>query len=185
MKIIMDELTEIIKRRSSPGILIFDTNNILLYSNEEALEMIPELQQAIHNIPKEIDSLLNHLKSKSKKDSCYVDLNYTVIKNETAAPCAVRAFFIGSHEKNYKHSHIMVLLEKIVKKRLLNFDKIKNEFNLSNREIEVTKLICDGLSNKEIGEKLFICEYTVKDHIKNIMRKLNVPSRNGIIAFLM
>lgn len=184
----MDDLTEIVKKRSSPGILIFDINNTLVYCNEEAIDMLPELQQTANNISKEIISLLNHLKAnkgKVKKNSRYADLNYTIIKKESAAPYAVRAFFIGSHEKKYKHSHIMVLLEKIVKKRLLNFDKLKNEFKLTNREIEVVMLICEGRSNKEIGERLFICEHTVKDHIKNIMRKLNVPSRNSIIAFLL
>jgi two-component system, NarL family, response regulator LiaR len=48
---------------------------------------------------------------------------------------------------------------------------------LSERETEVLRLVARGMSNKEIGDKLFICETTVKTHVKKIMRKLGVPSR--------
>lgn len=47
------------------------------------------------------------------------------------------------------------------------------------------KLICDGLTNKEISERLFISEYTVKDHIKNIMEKMGASSRGEIIAIFI
>jgi DNA-binding NarL/FixJ family response regulator len=57
--------------------------------------------------------------------------------------------------------------------------------NLTNREIEVLKLITDGLINKEIAKKLFISEKTVKNHISNIFKKLDVNDRTqaAIYAF--
>jgi DNA-binding NarL/FixJ family response regulator len=48
---------------------------------------------------------------------------------------------------------------------------------LSNREIEILRLVADGDSNKEIGEKLFITEGTVKNHMSNILSKLGVKDR--------
>ena len=48
---------------------------------------------------------------------------------------------------------------------------------LSERETEVLRLVARGLSNKEIASQLFISETTVKTHVKNIMQKLDVPSR--------
>ncbi len=47
---------------------------------------------------------------------------------------------------------------------------------LSEREIEIVKLICDGLNNREIGERLFISHRTVDTHRTNLMRKLEVHS---------
>lgn len=48
---------------------------------------------------------------------------------------------------------------------------------LSKREYEVLKLIATGYNNKEIGKKLFISEKTVKNHITNIFKKLDVEDR--------
>jgi DNA-binding NarL/FixJ family response regulator len=48
---------------------------------------------------------------------------------------------------------------------------------LSPREIEVLRLVATGISNKEIAERLFISEGTVKNHLSNILSKLNVKDR--------
>jgi DNA-binding NarL/FixJ family response regulator len=53
---------------------------------------------------------------------------------------------------------------------------------LSNREIEVLKLMAQGKSNKEIGAALFISEGTVKSHGKAIFAKMNVASRTEAVA---
>lgn len=49
--------------------------------------------------------------------------------------------------------------------------------SLTDREMDVLRLIATGLSNKQIATKLFISEETVKVHIRNLLRKLNVHSR--------
>ncbi len=48
---------------------------------------------------------------------------------------------------------------------------------LSARELEVLALIAEGLSNREIGERLFITAGTVKNHVSNILAKLSVRDR--------
>ncbi len=53
---------------------------------------------------------------------------------------------------------------------------------LSEREREVLRLIADGLSNREIAEKLFITVGTAKTHANNIYRKLDVRSRTQAVA---
>ncbi|MBW2091233.1 MAG: HTH-type transcriptional regulator MalT [Deltaproteobacteria bacterium] len=53
---------------------------------------------------------------------------------------------------------------------------------LSDREFDVLKLLAAGLSNREIGEKLYVGINTVKTHIRNIYGKLNVCSRTQAIA---
>lgn len=49
--------------------------------------------------------------------------------------------------------------------------------DLSRSEREVLKLIADGLSNAEIGERLYISEKTVKSHVSNILSKLHLANR--------
>ena len=50
---------------------------------------------------------------------------------------------------------------------------------LSDREREVLSLVADGLSNKEVAERLHLASTTVRDHMQSVMRKLQVSSRTG------
>jgi DNA-binding NarL/FixJ family response regulator len=52
-----------------------------------------------------------------------------------------------------------------------------NQYQLSNREMEVLHLVVKGFRNNEIGEKLYISEHTVKKHLGNILEKLHVKNR--------
>ena len=58
----------------------------------------------------------------------------------------------------------------------IDFEKIK-DLGISNREYEVLVQIANGLSNKEIGEKLHISESTIKTHVSNLLLKLNAKRR--------
>lgn len=53
---------------------------------------------------------------------------------------------------------------------------------LSRREIEVLRHVAQGLSNLEVGERLFISEHTVHRHVANILTKLEVSSRAAAVA---
>lgn len=54
---------------------------------------------------------------------------------------------------------------------------------LSERELQIIDLIADGLTNREIGERLFLSEKTVKHHISEILAKLGFTRRSEIAAF--
>lgn len=55
-------------------------------------------------------------------------------------------------------------------------------FGLTKREQEIATFVIRGLSNKDIAERLFICEQTVKDHLRHIFEKMNVRSRCELMA---
>lgn len=59
--------------------------------------------------------------------------------------------------------------------------KLREE--LTEREVEILKLIAEGLSNKEIGEKLFISHRTVDTHRTNLMKKIEVNNIAGLIRY--
>jgi two-component system response regulator DegU len=70
--------------------------------------------------------------------------------------------------------------------RITMHDKDKQAENkLTAREIEVLDLIAEGMINKEIAKQLYISEKTVKNHVSNIFKKLNVSDRTqaAIYAF--
>lgn len=58
-----------------------------------------------------------------------------------------------------------------------------NELALTTREVEILALIVDGKSNKEIAQALYISEKTVKNHITNLLRKLEVDDRTQAAVF--
>lgn len=55
--------------------------------------------------------------------------------------------------------------------------------NISDREMEIIKLIAEGFSNKEVADKLFLSTHTVTTHRKNIMNKLGVNNTAGLVLF--
>ena len=62
-----------------------------------------------------------------------------------------------------------------------SFEEFCKRFEVSPRETDIVREICNGLSNKEISEKLFISLQTVKDHTHRIYIKTNVKSRVQLI----
>jgi len=66
-------------------------------------------------------------------------------------------------------------------KKDLSFEDFCRRFEVSPRETDIVREICNGLSNKEISDKLFISLQTVKDHTHRIYIKTNVKRRVQLI----
>lgn len=62
-------------------------------------------------------------------------------------------------------------------------DQIAAEFELSDRELQVLQLICDGLSNDEIRARLVLAPSTIKTHINRLYRKIDVSTRAQAVAW--
>lgn len=56
-------------------------------------------------------------------------------------------------------------------------------FGLSSREVEILRLVADGMSNPQIGQELFISPRTVSTHVEHILHKLNCQSRTQLARF--
>ena len=54
---------------------------------------------------------------------------------------------------------------------------------LTERELEVLKLVAQGMSNREIASELYISENTVKNHVRNILEKLHLHSRMEAVVY--
>jgi len=58
-----------------------------------------------------------------------------------------------------------------------------SEFDINEREYKVIELVADGLSNKEIAEKLFLSEGTVRNYLSTILDKLDLRDRTQLAIF--
>ncbi|MDD2626317.1 MAG: response regulator transcription factor [Candidatus Methanomethylophilus sp.] len=95
----------------------------------------------------------------------------------------------------YVYNGGFVLPPEISKKVIGEFPRIlhilSNEYgsnlqaikNLSDRELEVLKLVAGGLNNKEISESLYISIGTVKNYITNLLRKLELRDRVQLVLY--
>ena len=103
-------------------------------------------------------------------------------KNSTSKDLliAIREVNMG---RNYLQPSLAYILSQKSKENLIknpNFEKIDL---LSKREYEILLLISSGYNNKEIAKELFISEKTVKNHITNLFRKIEVTDRVQAVIF--
>jgi DNA-binding NarL/FixJ family response regulator len=87
-----------------------------------------------------------------------------------------------------KNNLISTVINTLLQRKEGNLSEVQSGENpiglLSRREMEVVKHVQTGESNREISEKLFISERTVKAHLSSIFKKLNVPDRLHLVIFL-
>ncbi len=90
------------------------------------------------------------------------------------AVIAVLFFFIGTYiNKKSRNKESLQDYE-------INYKAIE-DLEISKRELEVLNEIAKGLSNKEVADKLFLSESTIKTHVSNLLTKLNAKRRTQAI----
>lgn len=139
--------------------------------------------------------VLENLKSQKKKNKVLVltvhneveylmkavdiGVNGYLLKDSESAELKKAIVSVYNGETYIQPSLIPSLNSKMIE-RSIDDDKIGN---LTNRELEVLKLLSVGMFNKEIAEDLSISERTVKNHVSNIFKKLDVTDRTQAAVF--
>jgi len=101
-----------------------------------------------------------------------------VLKDAESAVLKKAIYKVNSGEEYIDFTMVPILNEKKAQeKELVEDDK------LTRREIEVLKLLAEGLFNKEIAYKLSISEKTVKNHVSNIFKKIGVFDRTQAAVY--
>ena len=63
------------------------------------------------------------------------------------------------------------------------FDEFLKKYQLTKREVEIIKMVCQELSTKQIAAQLFLSDLTINTHRRNIFRKLEVKNVAGLMNF--
>lgn len=105
-----------------------------------------------------------------------------ILKNSDRQELLAAIGKVAEGEKYFSSDVTLSLLNKPAS-GLKQFREVDKKADLTSREIEVLKLIAEGLSNKEIGEKLFISHRTVDTHRTNLMKKLDVNNIAGLVRY--
>ena len=102
-----------------------------------------------------------------------------ILKDSDSSELKKAIFSVYEGENYIEPSLIPVLNSKMIKR---NDDKAKIE-SLTKRELEILILVASGSFNKDIAEKLDISERTVKNHVSNIFKKIDVLDRTQAAVF--
>jgi DNA-binding CsgD family transcriptional regulator len=91
-----------------------------------------------------------------------------------------RAFLVDTQDKGPSHANIALLLER-GSSALIALSQVSQQFNLTGREQEALEYLVQGLSSKEIADRMNISSNTVKTFLRLIMIKMGVSSRMAVV----
>jgi DNA-binding CsgD family transcriptional regulator len=187
----MDRITEILNQRCNPGVILFDSKGVLRYANQDARDLLPSLRWGDQEgdkqrfcLPSGLVGFVDKMVMEPIPDDLFKApfLYSAVISSSWGVPLSLRGILLSPSESGNGNHQYMVLVEMIAENREVNLSQIQKRFAVTDRELEVLKLVVEGCSNQDISDRLFISIYTVKDHIRHLKSKLGVPSRQLLIA---
>lgn len=157
----------------TPDVLLLDIN----MPRKNGLEVLQTLKSSKSKVKVLVLTVHNEVEYLMKAVDIGVD-GY-ILKDSESAELKKAIFSIVEGENYIQPSLIPSLNSKMIEK---NRDEGKIE-SLTKRELEVLKLLAVGMYNKEIAEKLNISERTVKNHVSNIFKKIEVTDRTQAAVF--
>ncbi|MBQ8624697.1 MAG: response regulator transcription factor [Agathobacter sp.] len=156
-----------------PDVLLLDINMPVM----NGLEVLKNLKLRKNRVKVLILTVHNEVEYLMK--AVDIGINGYVLKDSESAVLKKAIVSIAAGDNFIQPNLIPALNAKMIEK---NEDSIKLE-NLTSREIEVLKLLAIGMYNKEVAESLEISERTVKNHVSNIFKKLDVTDRTQAAVF--
>lgn len=157
----------------NPDILLLDIN----MPNVNGLDVLAELKKKRSNL--KILILTVHSEIEYLVKSVDIGADGYVLKDAGSAELkdAINKVYSGEQ-------YIQASLIPLLNSRLINRDIDREKIDsLTKREIEILKQIAGGRFNKEIAESLDITERTVKNHISNLFKKIDVNDRTQAAVF--
>lgn len=151
-----------------PDVLLLDMNMPIL-DGLQVLKKIKEVKMPLKTIILTVEN-----DSKTIHDAINIGADGYVLK-DSAGEEIVDAIHCVYRGDKYIDKSLVALLFSGIKGPSVEKNSVLDE--LTEREVDVLFYISKGFSNKEIGEKLFISEKTVKNYATNLFRKLDVNDR--------
>ncbi|EOA6541450.1 TPA: response regulator [Vibrio vulnificus] len=182
-----------------------------LLSFEEQFEVVAEASNGTEAVAKahenELDLILLDLNMKGmsgldtlkalRADGCEASIVILTVSDSPAdIEAIVKAGADGYLLKDTEPDELVELLEKahlgdkayssVVAKYLLKREENTDVFDeLTERERQILQEVARGFRNKQIADRLFISESTVKVHMKSLLKKLKVPSRTAATVLFL
>ncbi len=156
--------------KCKPDVILMDINMPKM-SGLDALRRLKDI-----GVDSKIIMLTIHDAREYLYETIRIGANGYVLK-DSDSDTLVKAIRDVSEGKSYIQPSLSELLVKDINSRDGKSKESLLIESLTKREYEVLILIAEGMNNKEIAERLFISEKTVKNHVSNIFKKIDVADR--------
>ena len=156
-----------------PDVLLLDIN----MPKMNGLEVLQEIRKQKMNIKVLVLTIHNEVEYLLR--AVDIGINGYILKDSESSVLK-KAIFAVHNGETYIQPSLSPLLNSKMIDRDVDKEKIKS---LTRRELDVLKLLAEGLFNKEIAFKLDISERTVKNHVSNIFKKIDVADRTQAAVF--
>ncbi len=167
------ECLDFFKKNDLPDVILLDIN----MPEMNGLEVLQHIRKNKINVKVIILTVHNEIEYLVKA----VDMNIDgYILKDSESEVLKNAIFAVCDGEKYIQPELIPMLNSRMINRDMDKEKLKS---LTKREIEVLKAIAAGLLNKEIATNLGISERTVKNHISNIFKKIDVADRTQAAVF--
>ena len=160
-------------KSSDPDVLLLDIN----MKKKNGIEVLEEIKNQKINVKVLILTVHNEIEYLLKAVDMGVD-GYILKDSESAE--LKRAIKVVMNGESYIQPKLVPVLNNRLVARDVDKDKIDS---LTGRELEVLIQVANGMINKEIATTLNISERTVKNHISNIFKKIEVSDRTQAAVF--
>ena len=160
-------------KTNHPDVLLLDIN----MPKKNGLEVLRVLKDRKSKV--KVLVLTVHNETEYLMKAVDIGIDGYVLKDSESSELKKAIFAIVDGETYIQPSLIPALNSKMIEK---DKDGAKIDL-LTRRELEVLKLLAVGMYNKEVAEKLDISERTVKNHVSNIFKKIEVTDRTQAAVF--
>lgn len=158
-----------------PDILLSDCPSIVTTENPllaQLRRILPQLQVIMISMNPDADLFLLAVRE---------GVSGYLLKDASAAEVAAALRAVVNHEAVCPTVLLRSLFEAVARRSDAPIARVKRELGLSRREQQLTKMIGEGLTNKEIASELNLSEQTVKNHVHRMLRKVGASDRLMIV----
>lgn len=161
-----------VMEQTDPDVMLLDVN----MPKMNGLEVLQKIKES--GIKRNVLILTIHNEVEYLLRAVDIGVSGYVLKDSELA--VLRKAIFSVYEGN---TYIQPSLVPLLQQSLSIKENHANDEGLTKREMQVLKLIAEGLYNKEIAERLTISEKTVKNHVSNIFRKIEVSDRTQAAVY--
>ena len=175
----MTEAMNLVLNTMPSGAIVLNKHLDIVYSNKQAVYFLKnyELPDEITSVSSRIFKAIND-KQLQEQFACEI---YITKKLDASSSIWNFRMFITEEPKPFVS--VFIIEEPISNN--LDMNKVRQQYSLTRREVDILRRVVNGLPNIEIAEALEITEQTVKDHLTNVYRKTGYKNRVALLSSLL